>query len=125
MQLDTGMSISRYLPAIGTAGLLRDLVSGNSRVPRPPPRISEMTRGIAPLLSTCGVSRQETVGRVEKLSRRKKAIRGWQLRPVDPIRSVSEDNRGHSPPPTVYHPRAMFDSITLRAPSRSLPVAFI
>ena len=51
MQLDTGMSISRYLPAIGTAGLLRDFVSGNSRVPRPPPRINEMTRGITLLPS--------------------------------------------------------------------------
>src|ERR1700734_3300162 len=47
MQFDTGISISRYLPAIGTAGLLRALVSGNSRVPRPPPRISEITRGIS------------------------------------------------------------------------------
>src|SRR5271166_4411041 len=50
MQLDTGISISRYFPAIGTAGLLRDLVSGNRRVPRPPPRISETTRGMEPLL---------------------------------------------------------------------------
>src|SRR5262249_36308380 len=46
MQLETGMSINRNFPAIGTAGLLRDLVSGNKRVPRPPPRIKEMTRGI-------------------------------------------------------------------------------
>ena len=28
MQLEIGMSISRYLPAIGTAGLLRDRVRG-------------------------------------------------------------------------------------------------
>jgi hypothetical protein len=28
MQLETGISINRYFPAIGTAGLLRDLVSG-------------------------------------------------------------------------------------------------
>ena len=28
MQFEIGMSISRYLPAIGTAGLLRDRVSG-------------------------------------------------------------------------------------------------
>src|SRR3954469_14850716 len=48
MQFEIGMSIRRYLPAIGTAGLLRDLVSGKSRVPRPPPRISAMTRGIVP-----------------------------------------------------------------------------
>src|SRR5271157_3973203 len=53
MQLDTGISMSRYFPAIGTAGLLRDLVSGNRRVPRPPPRISETTRGMTPLLRLC------------------------------------------------------------------------
>src|SRR5208337_2562958 len=53
MQLDTGISMSRYFPAIGTAGLLRDLVSGNRRVPRPPPRISETTRGMKPLLRLC------------------------------------------------------------------------
>ncbi len=28
MQLESGMSISRYLPATGTAGLERNLVSG-------------------------------------------------------------------------------------------------
>ena len=39
MQLLIGMSMRRYLPATGTAGLLRSLVSGYSRVPRPPPRI--------------------------------------------------------------------------------------
>src|SRR6056297_3165696 len=42
MQLLIGISISRYLAAKGTAGLSRILVSGNSRVPRPPPRIREM-----------------------------------------------------------------------------------
>src|SRR4051812_765753 len=54
IQLDTGISISRYFPAIGTAGLLRDLVSGKRRVPRPPPRISETTRGMKPLHSMLG-----------------------------------------------------------------------
>ena len=38
-QLEIGMSMSRYFPATGTAGLARSLVSGNSRLPRPPPRI--------------------------------------------------------------------------------------
>ena len=33
MQLEMGMSTSRYLPASGTAGLERSLVSGKSRVP--------------------------------------------------------------------------------------------
>src|SRR5438132_5540642 len=39
MQLLMGISIRRYLPAMGTAGLLRSCVSGKSRVPRPPPRM--------------------------------------------------------------------------------------
>ena len=34
-----GTSIRRYLPPIGTAGLERVAVSGNSREPCPPPRI--------------------------------------------------------------------------------------
>src|SRR3990172_886052 len=39
-QLLSGMSMMRYFPASGTAGLARSLVSGHSRAPRPPPRIS-------------------------------------------------------------------------------------
>src|SRR5438067_264626 len=39
MQLLIGISMSRYFPATGTAGLLRSLVRGKSRVPRPPPRM--------------------------------------------------------------------------------------
>ena len=43
MQLEIGMSTSRYLPASGTAGLARSLVSGNRRVPCPPPMMTERT----------------------------------------------------------------------------------
>ena len=43
MQLLIGISTSRYLPAIGTAGLLRDSVSGNNLVPDPPPNITATT----------------------------------------------------------------------------------
>src|SRR5579862_611556 len=43
MQLEMGISTSRYLPAKGTAGLARSLVNGNSRVPCPPPMITEST----------------------------------------------------------------------------------
>src|SRR3989442_2175582 len=43
MQLEMGMSTSRYLPARGTAGLARSLVSGNSRLPCPPPMMTEST----------------------------------------------------------------------------------
>src|SRR5580704_15899070 len=43
-QLLIGISTSRYFPASGTAGLARSLVSGNSRVPAPPPMIIDSTR---------------------------------------------------------------------------------
>ena len=38
-----GISMRRYLPPIGTAGFDRECVSGNSRVPRPPPRMIART----------------------------------------------------------------------------------
>src|SRR4051812_27165662 len=41
------MSIRRYLPPMGTAGFDRFRVSGNSRVPRPPPRMIANTSSIA------------------------------------------------------------------------------
>ena len=40
-QLEMGMSTSRYLPAMGTAGLDRLAVNGNNLVPAPPPSITE------------------------------------------------------------------------------------
>ena len=40
---EIGMSISLYFPATGTAGLLRRIVNGASREPRPPPRINTVT----------------------------------------------------------------------------------
>src|SRR5450631_1559143 len=43
MQFEIGMSTKRYFPARGTAGLARSLVSGNRRVPAPPPRITLKT----------------------------------------------------------------------------------
>src|SRR6185437_4291529 len=43
MQLEMGMSTMRYLPASGTAGLARSLVSGNNRVPWPPPIMTDST----------------------------------------------------------------------------------
>src|SRR5438477_9548131 len=43
MQLEIGISTNRYLPASGTAGLARSLVSGNKRVPWPPPMITDRT----------------------------------------------------------------------------------
>ena len=42
-QLLMGMSMRRYLPPIGTAGFERCSVSGNSRVPWPPPRMRAST----------------------------------------------------------------------------------
>jgi hypothetical protein len=43
MQLEMGMSTSRYLPASGTAGFALSLVSGNNRFPWPPPMMTEST----------------------------------------------------------------------------------
>src|SRR5580704_16447622 len=42
-QLLIGMSTNRYFPASGTAGLERSFVSGNNRVPCPPPMMMEST----------------------------------------------------------------------------------
>ena len=46
-QLLMGMSMRRYLPPMGTAGLLRCRVRGNRREPRPPPRMTASTSFIA------------------------------------------------------------------------------
>ena len=51
MQFEIGMSINRYLPPTGTAGLLRIEVNGASRVPRPPPRISATAFDIIDFIS--------------------------------------------------------------------------
>src|SRR5215208_8517659 len=40
MQFEMGMSTRRYLPPSGTAGFERSIVSGDRRVPAPPPRIT-------------------------------------------------------------------------------------
>src|ERR1700751_5901426 len=40
MQFEIGTSTRRYLPPSGTAGLDRKAVSGNKRLPAPPPRIT-------------------------------------------------------------------------------------
>jgi hypothetical protein len=41
MQLEIGISTNLYLPAMGTAGLLLEEVSGYNLLPAPPPRITE------------------------------------------------------------------------------------
>jgi hypothetical protein len=40
MQLEIGMSTNLYLPAMGTAGLLRVAVKGYNLDPAPPPKIT-------------------------------------------------------------------------------------
>src|SRR6187397_787622 len=59
------MSIRRYFPPIGTAGFDREWVSGNRRVPRPPPRM---------IASTSRIARQDMRGP------REPAIAGWSAR---------------------------------------------
>ncbi len=44
-QFEIGISMSRYLPASGTAGFERILVKGKRRVPRPTTRMSAETEG--------------------------------------------------------------------------------
>src|SRR5688572_32037980 len=46
MQFEIGMSTSRYLPPSGTAGFERSSVSGDRRVPAPPPRITARMFGL-------------------------------------------------------------------------------
>src|SRR5919197_3913130 len=46
MQFDMGTSTSRYLPPRGTAGFERASVSGERRVPAPPPRITARMFGL-------------------------------------------------------------------------------
>src|ERR1043165_7760213 len=43
MQFDTGISMRRYLPPSGTAGLACRRVSGNKRWPTPPPKMIATT----------------------------------------------------------------------------------
>ncbi len=46
MQFEIGMSTSRYLPPSGTAGFERSSVSGDRRVPAPPPRMTARMFGL-------------------------------------------------------------------------------
>src|SRR5215217_390430 len=52
MQLETGMSMSLYLPPSGTAGFARSFVRGASRCPAPPPRITANTSFISIMRSS-------------------------------------------------------------------------
>src|SRR5208283_753211 len=57
MQLEMGMSTRRYLPANGTAGLLRSRVSGKRRLPCPPPMMTERTLlELTDMRVFCGIS---------------------------------------------------------------------
>jgi hypothetical protein len=47
MQLDMGISTKRYLPAIGTAGLLLLAVKGYNLDPAPPPRTIAITDALS------------------------------------------------------------------------------
>src|ERR1051326_2864023 len=46
MQFEIGMSTRRYLPPSGTAGFERVSVSGDRRVPAPPPKITARIFGL-------------------------------------------------------------------------------
>ncbi len=55
-ELEMGISTSRYLPPMGTAGLARSRVRGKSLLPCPPPRIIEITDSI---MRSLYITRQE------------------------------------------------------------------
>src|SRR4051794_3480279 len=61
MQLLIGMSISRYIPATETAGVLRCLVSGYRPGPRPPPRMKPSTSFIALPSSPPALARRDVL----------------------------------------------------------------
>src|SRR5205085_124234 len=78
-QLEMGMSTRRYLPPMGTAGLERCRLSGNRRVPRPPPRIRASTsfvamrpfsHGAENATGVRGRSRRSAAARVDDAARR-------------------------------------------------------
>src|SRR5208282_5604256 len=58
MQLLRGMSISRYMPPKGTAGLDRSSVSGISRVPLPPAMMTVSTSFIDTFSCSPGLPEQ-------------------------------------------------------------------
>ena len=75
MQLLMGMSTSRYFPAIGTAGLARSFVNGNSRLPSPPPMITPNTlSGVTAFIPE--VAMRETLSRKRRLRQLTK-IKTW------------------------------------------------
>src|SRR5205823_4409563 len=117
MQLEIGMSIRRYLPATGTAGLERCLVSGWRRVPRPPPRIRLRT-----LRMGGGLVRGRAAGWPARLPaivthplHRTELANGG---PVSPPSMTGANgrrasyNRYHLP----GHPRRLFDTVVERNP---------
>src|SRR5215813_7764891 len=69
MQLEIGTSTRRYLPPSGTAGFDRSRVSGNKRLPAPPPRIT------ASMLCLEGISRAEDIGKARVCSRVRGGLR--------------------------------------------------
>src|SRR5688572_26347773 len=69
MQFEIGTSTRRYLPPSGTAGFERWAVSGNKRVPAPPPRI------------TASMLRFRAIGTLENRRKVSQVSRGWQVKP--------------------------------------------
>src|SRR3954454_21510806 len=51
-KFESAKSMSRYRPAMGTAGLARSAVSGHRRRPSPPARTMARTRGAGPFRGT-------------------------------------------------------------------------
>src|SRR5687768_12197619 len=97
MQLETGTSIRRYFPASGTAGLARSLVSGKSRVPAPPPRITASIFSIR--------KREEEVGKRRRHDA-KVGPRPRQAKHIPPHRGSAST---HSPGEGGWHGRVSME----------------
>src|SRR5512139_2251982 len=121
-QLLMGMSISLYLPPIGTAGLERMSVSGKRRFPRPPPRMMARTSCMANRVGEHssggkpkGRSKGRSIGgaRPAPLPRRqphredraaRRAVRRLHLAPED-FDQVFHDRQAQSRPAGFPRPR--------------------
>src|SRR5205809_959707 len=83
MQFEIGISTMRYFPASGTAGLERSLVSGNRRVPAPPPMMiarefSVIVVGVEKLIDKREVTNRRDDGQVGAASQPQPSEKyGW------------------------------------------------
>src|SRR5574342_660479 len=103
-QLLIGMSIRRYLPPMGTAGFDRCWVSGNSRVPRPPPS----TRARTSLFTLVFVPDVLAVDHVDHFFA---DVRGMVR---DPLQRSRDEDQVHAAAQATVVVRGVFEQIAER-----------